>query len=268
MVAIGRLDPRPDEVLVVDNTEGNEETKQIAMGVGARYVTAPIRGLSRARNRGLAESQGEIVAFVDDDALPTTGWLGRILEPFADPKVAGVTGDTVTCEAAANASMERPSRSLSNQDPLWFEIANFGGLGFGTNMALRKEYCRGDRFFDERLGRGAPISIAEESHAFTRLLSSGYHAVHVPAAVVLHPDKPRDVQMEATTSFAYWLFLFFNFPSHRSDLLRFLGRRLRRKPLSWPRDPQGPGEVISSGLWVKLKATIAGLFLFLRASMH
>lgn len=263
--AVARLVPPADEVLVVDNTDGDAETKLAAAQYGARYVIEPAPGLSRARNRGMRESQFDVVAFLDDDAVPSANWLGRIVGPFADRRVAAVTGETLAFDSPAGAGTPQPSRSLSVNDPLWFEIANFGGLGYGTNMALRKVYCPSDSLFDERLGRGAPIWIAEESHAFTLLLMRGYVAVHVPAAIVLHPIKPRDVEQEAATSFAYWLLLFFDFPGHRLDLLRFLMRRLARKPLTWPRDPQGPGEIINSGLLVKLRAAFSGLCLYYKS---
>jgi glycosyltransferase involved in cell wall biosynthesis len=48
--------------------------------------------LSRARNRALRECTSEIVAYLDDDAVPDQRWLQRILDPFADPHVAIVTG--------------------------------------------------------------------------------------------------------------------------------------------------------------------------------
>lgn len=260
--AVCRLNPQPDEVVIIDNSTGNAETEHAAVQFGARYCLEPAPGLSRARNRGLREAHSAIVAFIDDDALPCEDWISRIRAPFTDKRIAAVTGDTVPDTSLLTAVRETPARTLSNADPLWFEMANFGGLGFGTNMSLRKEYCADEQFFDPRLGRGAPIWIAEESHAFTRLLACGYLAVHVPAAVVLHPDKNRVVEKEATASFAYWLLLFCEFPDHRRDLARFLGRRLLRKPLTWPRDPYGPGEIINSGLGIKLKSAFAGVRLY------
>lgn len=260
--AVSRLDPGPAEVLVVDNTSGDAATKAAAVDFGARYVLEPTPGLSRARNRGVQESASGIVAFLDDDAEPIPGWLACVLEPFSDGSVGSVTGDTWESLSASAVSSAKPTRFLGSGDPLWFERANFGGLGFGTNMALRKSACGGQPIFDERLGRGAPLWIAEESHAFTTLIARGYRAAHVPQAIVIHPSKPRDIQREASTSFAYWLLLFFEFPAHRMDMLRFLSRRLSGRKLPWPRDPQEPGEVLSSGWRVHIKAMLQGTRLY------
>ncbi len=262
--AVAQLVPAADEILVVDNTPGDKETEVVAREFEAHYTREPVAGLSRARNRALNECGSDVVAYLDDDATPTKGWLKNILKPFDDPTVASVTGDTFPPGAVPDGVPDLP-RSLTNKDPQWFEIATFGGLGVGTNMALRKAFCAGWTVFDERLGRGAPLWIAEENHAFAVLLSRGYRAVHVPAAIVIHPMKPRNIELEASTSFAYWLLLFCEFPGHRLDLLQFLLRRLRRKPLTWPRDPQGPGEVITSGWRMHLKAGWAGGRLYLRA---
>jgi glycosyltransferase involved in cell wall biosynthesis len=263
--AVAALKPAPDDVLVVDNSSGNKETESIARRYSARYCVEPVPGLSRARNRGLAECNTEIVAYLDDDATPDERWLESILPPFDDPEVAAVTGETIPPGTPAGSLPEEPTRTLTSREPLWFEIATFGGLGVGNNMALRKSACPNGTTFDVRLGRGAPIRIAEESHAFASLLSRGYRAAHVPAAIVVHPETPESIEQRAASSVAYWLLLFAEFPGHRWDLLRFITRRLRRKPLSWPRNPQAPGEIITSGWRVYWRAGLRGGMLYLRS---
>lgn len=265
LAAVTRLDRPADDVLVVDNTPGDKDTELAAKDYGVRYLVEPKPGLSRARNLGLAECTTDIVTFLDDDAEPEPDWLRQILEPFKDGRVGAVTGETVPTGFDRSSYQPSPARVLHNQVPQWFEIATFGGLGLGTNMALRKAACEGWKVFDERLGRGAPFRIAEESHAFASMLSRGNWAVHQPSAVVVHPSKPIGVEQEAACAIAYWLLLFTEFPGHRMDLLRFLGRRLRQKPLTWPRNPQDPGAIISSGWRVRVKASIAGMRLYLRS---
>ncbi len=263
--AVAALNPAPDDVLVVDNSEGNRDTELLAQKFSTRYAIEAVPGLSRARNRGMAESNTDIVAYLDDDAIPCEHWLERILAPFADPQVAAVTGETVLPDAENNCQNQEPPRTLSSRNPLWFEIATFGGLGVGNNMALRKAACPNGAMFDVRLGRGAPIRIAEESHAFASLLSKGFRAVHVPDAIVVHPATNGDIEERAANSVAYWLLLFFDFPGRRLDLLRFLSKRLRRKPLTWPRNPQAPGEIITSGLGVYLRAAFRGWLIYFRS---
>ncbi len=263
--AIAHLERTPDEVIVVDNTSGDEETEAVAREFAAVYTVEPIQGLSRARNRGLAESNSEIVAYLDDDAVPDECWLEFLLEPFADPRVAVVTGETISPESRVGGSNQEPTRFLSNKDRQWFEIAAFGGLGIGANMALRKAACIGWKVFDERLGRGAPFQGAEEHHAFVHFLSRSYCAAHVPAAIVFHScQKPDNIKREARNQIAYSMLLFSEYPGRRLDLLRFVFRRALRKPLTWPRDSPDPGEIITCGWRVLLAESFSAALLFFR----
>lgn len=264
--AIAKLCPPPDEILVVDNSEGNRETRKVANDYGARYVVEPVTGLSRARNRGLVECNSEVVAFLDDDVTPAADWLGLLLSPFADELTGASAGRVITpADLPALGDHQSVPRILSNKDPHWFEIATFGGLGLGANMALRRSACTHRMFFDERLGRGAPFEIGEESYAFAWLLAHGYRVAYLPSAVVYHPPLSRTaIEREARNSFTYWLLLFREFPGQRMNLVRFLTRRLRGKSLDWPRNPQEPGEIVSSSWRIKIKAAWSGLILFLR----
>ncbi len=263
--AIGRLNPPADDVLVIDNSEGDPETERVARDAGVRYQVEPGAGLSRARNRGLAESTTEIIAFMDDDGMPCADWLEHLLPPFDDPAVAAVSGDIIPPGTPRNTERRQATRYLSSKDLKWFEIATFGGLGRGSNVALRKSVCSVWKGFDVRLGRGAPLRIAEENHAYAVLLSLGYRAAYVPSALVIHPTKSKNIEQDAISWIAYWLLLFFEFPGHRLEIAQFLSRRLQGKPLTWPRNPQKPGAIITSSWRVRLKAAFAGTLLYFRS---
>ncbi len=262
---IARLERTPDEVIVVDNSSGDEETSAVTREFAAVYSVEPIQGLSRARNRGMSESNSEIVAYLDDDAVPDEHWLGNLLGPFKDAKVAAVAGRIVTPQPPEENSASQVARFLSNKDPKWFEILTFGGFGLGSNMAIRRNACAGQRVFDERLGRGAPFQIAEENYALAFLVSHGHIAVYLPDAIVFHPTlKPLKIAPEARNRVAYWMLLFSEFPDRRFDLLRFLFRRMRRKPLTWSRDAPDPGEIVTSGWRVLFAASFSAVLLFFR----
>lgn len=265
LAAVSRLDPPPEQILVVDNSDGNNDTFEIAREYGTRYTIEPVRGLSRARNRGLSECDTDVVAFLDDDVVPAPDWLALLVEPFTDEQTGATAGRVITPESNVIGTLEQCPRAISNDDRHWFEVAAFGGLGLGANMAFRKSALPKQCFFDERLGRGAPFEIGEESYAFVWLLSRGYRVVQLPGAVVFHPRFSRaSIQHEARNSFAYWLLLFTEFPGQRLDALHFLIRRLCGKPLDWPRDPQEPGDIVSSNWRILLLAAIKGLWLFIR----
>jgi glycosyltransferase involved in cell wall biosynthesis len=264
--AVTNLQPPPSELIVIDNTDGDGQTQAVAQEYAARYIVEPRIGLSRARNRALLESKSEIIAFLDDDAVPTPRWLNHLSTPFKeDRRVAAVTGSTTSSEGSECHIVMDPARSVDDGDEDWFVMAGFGGLGIGANMALRKSACSEPGTFDERLGRGSILGGGEESEAFVKLLTRGYRIVHEPYAIVKHPDKPIDVEKEASRAIAYWLLLFFEFPDHRLDLLRFLLNRLRHKPLTWHRTSPNFGPIITSGLGLRIRACMAGVQLYFKA---
>jgi glycosyltransferase involved in cell wall biosynthesis len=262
--AVANLRISPDELIVVDNTDGDGIARSAAQRYGARYIVEPRIGLSRARNRAISESNSKIIAFLDDDAVPDKHWLSLLVSPFVDPTVAIVTGSTPPLEGSECSPALDSLFSISNADSEWFVIAGFGGLGIGANMALRRAACIEPGTFDERLGRGTALGGGEESHAFVKLLSRGYHAVHLPAAMVTHPFKPSELMLEASRAFAYWLLLFFEFPGHRFELVRFLLMRLRHKPLTWYRSSPALGPIITSGWGLRMRACLAGVRLYLQ----
>src|ERR1700756_170392 len=80
------------EVVVVngpstDGTEGILHTHADFV----RAETCPATNLAKSRNVGLAASRGDVIAFLDDDAIPEPDWLDRLAHAYADPGV-GVAG--------------------------------------------------------------------------------------------------------------------------------------------------------------------------------
>ncbi len=84
--------PPHEIVLVIDHApELLEEVRALWPDVKV-VANREKQGLSGARNTGVAEASGEVVAFLDDDAIPRPDWLERLAEAYADPKVLGAGG--------------------------------------------------------------------------------------------------------------------------------------------------------------------------------
>jgi GT2 family glycosyltransferase len=204
------------DVLVVDNAPPDSSARAVAQRWGARYLVEPVRGLSRARNTGARACSSEIVAFTDDDAVAEPGWLYGLIDEFQDPNVSVVTGRILAFARSAGiyAADIGPERiSLDWRHPLWFEMACFGGIGNGGNMAFRRSLFDVWNGFDERLGRGALLSDGEEHRAFAELIERGCTITYAPAAVVRHPiPEPEDQRTQSLRSIAdlsgFTIFLF------------------------------------------------------------
>ena len=236
--------PRFD-VLVVDNASARP-VREVCRRRGVGYVHEPVPGLTRARNLGARAARGALVAYIDDDAIPEPGWLDALAQAFADPAVAAVSGrirymktrgDTrmMSDEDAPEGIALRPRGSFDQGTRDWFALACFGGIGDGGSMAFRRALIAHSIGFDERLGRGRLLEGGDEHVAFMSLIAHGYRITHAPDAAVRHPFPATPAWQRAMrlrdlrTSIAYLMFLWFEFPEHRTDIARFLYRAVRRR---------------------------------------
>ena len=76
------------EVVVVADPAGIAAVQ----GFAVKTVGFDEPNISAARNLGIAQAGGEVVAFIDDDAVPEPTWLSRLTVPFSDPAVIAATG--------------------------------------------------------------------------------------------------------------------------------------------------------------------------------
>lgn len=84
------------EIVVIDNASTDRTAEVAARVPQVRVVAEPAKGLTRARQRGLEEARGEIVAYIDADTCMPRGWLARVLDGFErDARVVCVSGPYV-----------------------------------------------------------------------------------------------------------------------------------------------------------------------------
>jgi len=95
----GQAEPQVrHEILVVDNgsTDNTREVvRQFDAAGNIRYVFEPKLGLCHARNTGWRQARGQVVAYLDDDAIACSGWLAAIKEAFESTPNVGVVGGRV-----------------------------------------------------------------------------------------------------------------------------------------------------------------------------
>lgn len=87
--SIQKLDRKPEEVLVIDGGS-TDKTCEVAREYGARCVTVAHRGIGYARQQGVENASGDIIAFTDADTIVPSDWLTKIVESLEVPGVAGV----------------------------------------------------------------------------------------------------------------------------------------------------------------------------------
>jgi O-antigen biosynthesis protein len=283
LASLASLDYPAYHVLVVDNAPRDQRSREVALHRGVQYLVEPVRGLSRARNRGARSCGSEIVAYIDDDAVPEPDWLMLLVRDFEDPRVAAVTGAILPMHRNPGMSppRERTSlyrtergrrRAVGRETQGWFEIANFGEMGDGSNMAFRHIVFDIWPGFDERLGRGAILNGGEEHYAFFTLIERGYRIVYNPGAIVRHPDpqtaqelRSRHLSVIATAT-AYVTYLAVEHPSCRRALARYALDRLRGTTRPWVNRSSRAGIPVAPR-WLTLLAILSGAWTYFRSRM-
>lgn len=177
------------EVIVVngpstDNTASVMEQYSTAI----RMANCCEVNLCMSRNIGVKEAAGEILVFIDDDAVPGNNrWLEELCRPFRDCRIGVVGGQSYRMNgihefSKGNFSIWGESKSVtamslpkSEQD-----VGRFNGV-IGCNCAFRRSVVANIGGFDEYY-----VYYLDETDLCYRIEKAGYRVMHNDAALVYH----------------------------------------------------------------------------------
>src|SRR5579859_4362908 len=218
LTAIQQQDYKDFDLIIVDSSTGDERVKtaEIAARHGAKYVPEPRRGQALARNTGLGHTNADIIAYTDDDCIPSKDWLTQAVKHFNDPNVWACTcrivqhdkaGAAELFEEVAGQDLGGEQRIFTKEDTgfgLGFLLANVTkvfakhmksgapvpfGIGHGSGMIFRSEVFKTIGDFNILFGNSAVKYAIEDTELFYRILRSGHKIIYEPAAVVRHRHK-------------------------------------------------------------------------------
>lgn len=190
------------EVVVVDNGSTDDTPRVVADAQNSlthlRYVREPRIGLSHARNTGIRESRGAVVAFLDDDAEPSEAWVSAMLSAYDDETVGAVGGRIEVAYPSGRpdwipVGMEGYYGHFDYGDErCWLEYPHYP---FGGNMSILRSLLVTAGGFRPQLGlRGRRYLAAEETDLFLRLTRLGTRVTYEPRARVRHHVPPEHLR--------------------------------------------------------------------------
>ncbi|MGQ9608977.1 MAG: glycosyltransferase family 2 protein [bacterium] len=181
------------ELIVVDNNS-TDNTKEIVKeykaksGLNIVYVFEEKRGLANARNRGIKEAKGEIIAFTDDDVIVDRNWLCYILKEFDSNESLSLLGGRVELYDPDDQPI---TIRTFNKRIAFSSPGQLFSLIPGCNMAFHRRVLDALESFDPTFGAGTRIKAAEDSDFFYRAYRMGFEMVYSPEILVYHNHGRR-----------------------------------------------------------------------------
>lgn len=175
------------EVIVVDGNS-TDKTRDIVKKYPVKLVVEKNKGLNAARNTGIKNSNGEIIAFTDCDCVVPSNWITKIVENFKDSQVSCVGGSAkgvcidFISEYADNSIVPlmpsfKKRKELNMVKPFLRHPA-------GCNMAFRRKVAEEVGCFDESIQYGF-----DEVEFTERVCRAGYKMVLDPNVFVWHRHR-------------------------------------------------------------------------------
>ncbi len=205
------------EIIFVNNSFKDREIRDYVYEVmeknpetAIKYITAPVKGLSNARNAGLWEAEGEILHYVDDDAIADRSLAEKAIKAFSENEEAGVIGGNIILEIPKDK--ENLITSLTR--PLWSELSldfesfkyskDYGEYPYGANFAVRRQTLMQMGGFRTIYGRvGNNYAGGEETLVCFMTEEMGQKIGLEPLMKVIHKVAPERFCMEHIEKTAY-----------------------------------------------------------------
>lgn len=190
LTGVGQLHYPMFETVVVADSAATRDLDASPLSGQIKLITVDEENISAARNLGIASAAGEIVAFIDDDAVPEPTWLTHLMAAFDDAEVSAAGGfvrgrNGISWQWRAR-TLDHGGTShaltLDSDRPVVLHPAHGQAIKTeGTNMAFRRDVLAQLGGFDP-----AFRFFLDESDLNMRLAREGLATAIVPLAEVHH----------------------------------------------------------------------------------
>ena len=175
------------EIVVVDGYSV-DNTVEIVRGYPVKLVYQEGKGLNAARNTGIKNSSGEIIAFTDGDCVIPRDWAKKLVDNFSDESI-GFVGGSLEGVDKTNIWSNYADESLFQVSPNFTNKWETNSLIFlqfpaGANMAFRRTALARIKFFDENITYGF-----DDLQPVEAMSLKGFKMIFDPGVKVYHHHR-------------------------------------------------------------------------------
>lgn len=200
------------EIVVVDNASIDRTRAVVELRSGVKYVYEPVTGLSVARNTGARVATGQILAYLDDDAVASPHWLSVLYAAYQDDEKLAIAGGKVTLIWPSGYSAppwlsEDLAGNLGAYDlgDRLVYIQNPGLTPRGLNYSIRSIFLAQIGGFNVNLGRVGKNLLSNEELLMTeQALKLGWQVAYLPDALVAHNVSSERLNQSWFFSRSWW----------------------------------------------------------------
>jgi glycosyltransferase involved in cell wall biosynthesis len=198
-LALGTLEHSAYEIILVDNNCTDNTRSEVDHfcnvfpQVTLRYFVETNQGLSHARNRGIRESKGDILVYVDDDATVNPDYLKTYADWFASHPETDAAGGPIIPHYETGSEPKWMTyfikRLLTGYLYFGDKARPFPGDNYpgGGNAAYRASVFEKVGLYNVQLGRnGDSLTGGEEKDIFDKMKREGMQFVYLPNAILYH----------------------------------------------------------------------------------
>ena len=220
------------EAIVVDNASSDRTKEVVEQRSGdprLKYIYEPNIGLSVARNTGAQAARGQILAYLDDDAVASSTWLQVLFSAYQENEQLVVAGGKVTLlwppgVTAPNWLSPDLAGNLGAYD-LGDRVVYIQQPGLtprGLNYSIRRSFLEEIGGFNVNLGRiGKKLLSNEELYVTEIALKSGKQVAYLPNALVAHNVAPERLQKSWFWQRSWWQGVSECYRDYESDRVGF-----------------------------------------------
>lgn len=243
------LSQKDIQVIIVDNSQGNNEVKNVCNKYNVTYIRQPIPGKSRSVNEGIKQAKGRYLAFTDDDVvIKDPDWLTKLHQHYiSDNKIGYVSGNVLAQNTTKSCQIiweRKGGLSKGTTKKVWrrneldkkykykFVPWPINDIAAGANCMIPKEVINKVGLISEFLDPGAPIPHGATLEIVYRIIREGYDVLYDPKISVYHkhPSSSKLLRQKLYTygvgNSSYQLLIFSKYKDYRSLYWGLLGHNL------------------------------------------